>query len=98
MLKLAGKADGVLRTIDSRRGVEAWRSLWEEIGRKDAQSIHVEFIKLTCPKEVAKISQMQSWLNRWEVRLDELQAFDEAEMTIGPIHRMTIAINACPRN
>ena len=76
MNKATGRADGVLRTVEPRRGVEAWRVLWEDLGRKDPQSIHVEFIKLTRPKQVAKTSQMAAWLSRWETRLTELQEHD----------------------
>ena len=45
MLKMGGRADTIMRKIDPRMGLEAWRSVWKVIGRKDEQSLHEEFIK-----------------------------------------------------
>ena len=47
MLKMGGRADTIMRKIGPRMGLEAWRSVWKVIGRKDEQSLHEEFVKLT---------------------------------------------------
>ena len=78
MLKMGGRADTIMRKIDPRMGLEAWRSVWKVIGPKDQQSLHEEFIKLTNVPVQKKLSTLTSFITKWEVRLDELYVIDPA--------------------
>ena len=96
MLKMGGRADVIMRKIDPRMGLEAWRSVWKVIGRKDEQSMHEEFIKLTNVPMQKKLSTLTGFITRWEVRLDELFVIDPTNYIVGPMHRLTILKNMLP--
>ena len=96
MLKMGGRADTIMRKIDPRMGLEAWRSVWKVVGRKDEQSLHEEFIKLTNGPVQKKLSTLTSFTTKWEVRLNELDVIDPANYIVGPMHRLTILKNMLP--
>ena len=58
MVKMGGRAETLMKSMDHRCGLEAWRIVWNEIGRKDEQSMHTEFIKCTEPGQSKNISEL----------------------------------------
>lgn len=56
IVKIGGHAETSMKSIDHRMGLEAWRSVSEEIGLEDEQSLHVEFIRCADDKQTRKTS------------------------------------------
>ena len=96
MVKMGGRAETIMKSIDHRCGLEAWRQVWDEIGRKDEQSLHAEFIRCTDVKQTKKTSELSSDIIRWEKRLNDLQGANKDEFTVGTAHKMTILKNMLP--
>ena len=97
MLKMGGRGDTAMRKIDCRMGLEAWRVVWETVGKKDAQSLHEEFVKLTNVPPQEKLSTLTSFITQWEVRLDEMRAIDPTNYLVGPMHKLTILKGMLPK-
>ena len=90
MNKMSGRADGALRAIDSRQGLEAWRMIWTFIGKRDRQSLREEYRKITNPAVLKKLSDVAFFIQLWENRMSEIAAVDRAEYSVGPQQRMSI--------
>ena len=96
MGKMSGRADGALRSVDSRQGLEAWRMVWKFLGNKDRQALRMEYRKLNAPAQIKKISDITFFLTIWETRMSELAAANPAEYTLGPQQRISVLKEVMP--
>ena len=96
MVKMGGRAEILMKSVDHRQGLETWRIVWNEIGRKDELSLHAEFMKCTDPKQTKRVAELSSDILRWEKRMLDMQSANKEEYTIGAAHKITILKNMLP--
>ena len=96
MMKVGGKADAALRTVNPNEGLEGWRVVIAEILKRDKESLHQEWLKCIKPDQIQKSADITSWLNRWDVRLADLQKADSQQYQLYPASKAQILKDALP--
>ena len=96
MVKMGGRAEILMKSMDHRLGLEAWRLVWSEIGRKDELSLHAEFMRCTDPRQTKKLSELSTDILRWEKRMVDMASVNADEYNISVAHKMTIMKQMLP--
>ena len=94
--KVTGRADGIIRPVDPRSGLEAWRKLWAHIGCRDIESVQEEYLRLQEPKPISKESLINDFLRKWELRLQEIYNIDPHEYIVTNQQKFNILMKVLP--
>ena len=99
MIKCSGTSATSLRSVNFRKGLEAWRRLWTELGRRDNESLREEYRLLTNPsKSIPKASNIAEFLDAWETAVSELENINRQEYRVTDQHKYDIILDILPND
>ena len=99
MIKCSGTSATSLRSVNFRKGLEAWRRLWTELERRDNESLREEYRLLTNPsKSIPKASNIAELLDAWETAVSELENINRQEYRVTDQHKYDIILDILPND